>query len=93
MPAYKDKQSGKWVASFKYVDWKGNTNSKYKRGFKTKKEAIEYENNFMITMAGKPDMLFEEFVEQVYLPYIRPSEYFHDIAPAVSATAPVPVSS
>ena len=72
MPAYKDKQSGKWVARFKYVDWKGKTNSKYKRGFKTKKEAIEYEKNFMITIAGKPDMLFEEFVEQVYLPYIRP---------------------
>ena len=72
MPAYKDKTNGKWNVSFKYTDWKGNTVSKYKRGFKTKKEAIEYENNFMVTLAGKPDMLFKEFVEQVYIPYINP---------------------
>lgn len=72
MPAYKDKANGKWNVSFKYTDWKGNTVSKYKRGFKTKKEAIEYENNFMVTLAGKPDMLFKEFVEQVYIPYINP---------------------
>lgn len=37
MPAYKDKKTGKWYASFYYANWKGVREKKMKRGFETKK--------------------------------------------------------
>lgn len=46
MPAYKDKKSNTWKAKFSYKNWKGETKFATKRGFATKREAIEYENNY-----------------------------------------------
>lgn len=42
MPAYKDKDSGKWYAIFRYRNQDGENIQKLKRGFKTKKQALEY---------------------------------------------------
>lgn len=63
MPAYKDKKSGKWYASFYYQDWDGQTQKKFKRGFDTKREALDYEKNFTVKMKGSLNMLFEDFYE------------------------------
>ena len=41
MPAYKDKAKGTWYASFYYEDWTGKKVKKMKRGFPTKREALE----------------------------------------------------
>ena len=41
MPAYKDKVKGTWYASFYYEDWTGKKVKKMKRGFPTKREALE----------------------------------------------------
>lgn len=46
MPAYKDEQRGTWYCQFYYEDWQGIKKKKQKRGFKTKKEALEWESNF-----------------------------------------------
>ena len=43
MSAYKDKTQGTWYVSFRYIDWTGKKTQKLKRGFKTKKEALNYE--------------------------------------------------
>ena len=43
MPAYKDKAKGTWYASFYYEDWTGKKVKKMKRGFPTKREALEWE--------------------------------------------------
>ena len=43
MPAYKDKEKGTWYASFYYEDWTGKKVKKMKRGFPTKREALEWE--------------------------------------------------
>ena len=43
MPAYKDKKTGKWYASFYYANWKGVREKKMKRGFETKKAALDWE--------------------------------------------------
>ena len=42
MPAYKDKAKGTWYASFYYEDWTGKKVKKMKRGFPTKREALEW---------------------------------------------------
>lgn len=63
MSAYKDKEKGTWYASFRYKDWKGQSIQKMKRGFKTKKEALAWEQAFKQQQAGDPDMLFEDFLE------------------------------
>ena len=47
MPAYKDKKTGKWYASFYCMNWKGVREKKMKRGFETKKAALEWEREFL----------------------------------------------
>ena len=71
MPAYKDQKTGKWFAKFRYKDLGGNQKNVTKRGFWTKKEALEWEYAFKKKMTGSMDMLFEDFAE-VYLEDIRP---------------------
>ena len=48
MSAYKDKTQGTWYVSFRYIDWTGKKTQKLKRGFKTKKEALNYETGTVL---------------------------------------------
>lgn len=76
MPAYKDKKTNKWYAKFNYKNWKGETKFTTKRGFSTKREAVEYESEFKLHIAGDLDMNFEEFVKvyrEEHYPRIRVS--------------------
>ena len=43
MAAYKDEERGTWYVSFYYEDWTGVKKRKVKRGFRTKKEALNFE--------------------------------------------------
>jgi hypothetical protein len=70
MAAYKDEQRGTWYVSFHYYDWTGKNCRKVKRGFKTKREATEWERHFRMKEAADLDMTFEEFV-QAYTRDIR----------------------
>lgn len=72
MSAYKDNVRGTWYASFKYVDIQGKRKTVTKRGFTTKREAIEYERDFTQNLTGSLDTTFEDFVNSHYLPYIKP---------------------
>lgn len=49
MPAYKDEKLNTWYCQFYYEDWQGNKKKKQKRGFKTKKEALEWERNYKLS--------------------------------------------
>ena len=71
MAAYKDEQRGTWYVSFHYYDWTGKNCRKVKRGFKTKREATEWERHFRMKEAADLDMTFEEFV-QAYTRDMRP---------------------
>lgn len=71
MAAYKDEQRGTWYVSFHYYDWTGKNCRKVKRGFKTKREAIEWERHFRMKEAADLDMTFEEFV-QAYTRDMKP---------------------
>lgn len=63
MPAYKDEERNTWTSSFHYKDWMGKQQRKMKRGFKTKREAVEFEANFKLTANANMDMKLGAFVE------------------------------
>ena len=65
MSAYKDKTQGTWYVSFRYIDWTGKKTQKLKRGFKTKKEALNYEKEFIRKTAADMKMELNSFI-QVY---------------------------
>ena len=52
MAAYKDEKRGTWYVSFHYYDWTGKNCRKVKRGFKTKREATEWERHFRMKEAA-----------------------------------------
>ena len=63
MSVYKDEQRGTWYCMFRYNDWTGRQKQKCKRGFKTKREAKEYEEQFMQTTEADMNMKVGAFVE------------------------------
>lgn len=66
MPAYKyftKDGKTKWYANFYYDDWLGKRQHKCKRGFSTKKEAIEWERDFLAQGAKDPDILFSALIK------------------------------
>ena len=60
MPAYKDK-NGTWYVMTRCDDWQGERKQKCKRGFKTKREAQDWERRFLLQQGGDLDMLFGDF--------------------------------
>lgn len=62
MAAYKDGERGTWYVSFHYYDWTGKNKRKLKRGFKTRKEALEWEQHFRMKEAADLDMTFADLV-------------------------------
>lgn len=61
MPAYKDNTTNTWFLKFYCKDWKGENKQVKKRGFATKREALEYERNYKIRQECNLDMTFENF--------------------------------
>ena len=70
MPAYRDKRNDTWLAKFTYKNVEGIRKHKTKRGFKTKREALEWEREFLLRYKGSPEMKFDTFVEK-YLEDMR----------------------
>ena len=63
MPAYRDERHGTFYASFYYTDFTGARRKKMKRGFKLKRDALEWERQFLLQRNADPDMKFGDFVE------------------------------
>ena len=59
MPAYKDYKTGKWETLFYYTDYKNEKRKKHKRGFNTKKEALEFEREFLAQSQFSIEMTFK----------------------------------
>lgn len=70
MPVYKS-DNGTWYVLTRYLDWKGERKQKCKRGFETRKEAVEWERTFQQQNAADMDMTFEAFFE-LYANDIKP---------------------
>lgn len=56
MPAYKDAKRGTWFVVIRYTNWTGERIETTKRGFATKREAKEFEEEFRRTAGKSPDM-------------------------------------
>ena len=66
MPAYKyQNTAGKtmWYSSFYYKDWKGEKKRTTKRGFTTKRDALEYERAFLNSITKQPTIEFKYMIE------------------------------
>ena len=63
MPANKDpKTPGQWVSQFYYTDWTGERKKKYKRGFAMKRDALEWERDFLKHQRADMSMKLSSFV-------------------------------
>ena len=66
MGAYEDEaKNGTWFCEFTYTDWKGEKLTKKKRGFATKKDALNWEREFLIAHSDSVEMTFREFFELI----------------------------
>ncbi len=63
MPIYKDEKYNTWFCKFYYVDYNGQKKQKLKRGFKTKREAKEFENRFLVKHQKDVTMPFSSLVK------------------------------
>lgn len=71
MSVSKDTKTGTWIVYARYKNWQGKTEILHKRGFKTKREALEYEREFLLKKSKDLDMGFEKFLE-TYLEDMKP---------------------
>ena len=63
MAATKNQQKGYWEIQFYYKDWTGIRRKKHKRGFKTKREAIEWAEDFKQKQSQSMEMLLRNLIE------------------------------
>ena len=68
MAVKRDPKSGLWQVRARYKDLSGKYKEKKKTGFKTKREAQDYENNLDAESTESSEITLKAFVENVFLP-------------------------
>jgi len=63
MSVTRDGDTGRWMSQLRITDWTGKTVHKKKRGFATKREAVQWEQEFISQSTGNVGMKFGSFVE------------------------------
>ena len=63
MPAYQDAKTKKWYCKFYFKNWQGELQTKMKRGFTTKRDALAWEREFKQCQEGDLTMTFAEFMK------------------------------
>lgn len=76
MSVSKDKERGTWIVYIRYKDWQENKKIHKKRGFATKREALQYEREFLQKKSKDMDMGFLQFVE-IYMNDMKPRLKFN----------------
>ena len=56
MAVCKDNKTNTYFVKTYYTDYTGAKKQKKKRGFKLKREALDWEREFLLQMQGEPDM-------------------------------------
>ncbi len=78
MSVYKNEERGTWYAIFRYTDWTGQRKQKKKEGFALKREAQEYEREFIKKYSGSCEMTFCSMCD-LYLEdaknHLKPTSY------------------
>lgn len=80
MSATKDGDTGRWMSQIRVTDWTGKTIHKKKRGFATKKEALQWERDFISQSTGSLGMTFGDFISL----YVKDME--HRLKPSTVAS-------
>ena len=62
MSVTRDKNTDKWMAQIRVTDWTGKTIHKKKRGFDTKREAQQWERDFIHQANSSLGMVFKDFI-------------------------------
>lgn len=63
MSVTKDGNTGRWMSQIRVTDWTGNVIHKKKRGFATRREALEWEHEFTMQASGSIGMTFADFIK------------------------------
>ena len=63
MAVSKDTEKGTWTSQIWVEDWQGKKKHKKKRGFASKKEALEWERNTLLASKTDMNMKLADFVE------------------------------
>jgi len=71
IPAYRDEERKTWYCQFYYVDWQGQRKKKKKRGFPRKKDAEDFEREFLRKESQSCDMAFGSLIE-LYVDDMKP---------------------
>ena len=80
MSVTKDGDTGRWMSQIRVTDWTGKTIRKKKRGFATKKEALQWERDFISQSTGSLGMTFGDFIAL----YVKDME--HRLKPSTVAS-------
>lgn len=64
MAVYKDNKTGKWFTQYRYKNQAGEKKRGTKRGFSTKREALQWEREFLLKKSGSIDMTFAAFAKR-----------------------------
>ena len=59
MAIYKNESNNTWYVMARYQDWTGERKQKCKRGFATKREAAQWEQQFILQKKASMDMELE----------------------------------
>ncbi|MFR8738329.1 MAG: Arm DNA-binding domain-containing protein [Eubacterium sp.] len=70
MAVFKDETRNTYYVKTYYIDYTGEKKQKKKRGFKLKKDAVNWEREFLLQMQGEPDMTLNSLA-QLYLKDIK----------------------
>ena len=59
MSVFKNDGNGTWYTMVRYTSWKGERKQKCKRGFATRKEALDWEREFLQQQSADMDMTWK----------------------------------
>ena len=63
MSVTKDSKTDKWMALLRVKDWTGKVIHKKKRGFATKREALQWERDFIAQASASLGTTFRDFLD------------------------------
>lgn len=63
MAVYKDEKTNTWMVYYRVINWDGKRKQSTKRGFKTKRDALAWEREFLNKTQADISMTFASFVE------------------------------
>ena len=63
MAVYRDEATGTWRVLYRFTDWTGKKKQTQKRGFLTKREALQWEAEMRLKKESRLDMTFSSFYD------------------------------